>query len=502
MALQGVKKCIICDEKENKGSHIIIGCPRCPFEGCRACYIGYFKAEGLCRCMDKANCGVEWNRRELTKVMTKSFMTKEYKEIQEKRVFDTEQALLPATMDVVKEEIESERRVQEIERVTNQIRDLERMKINLLLEHRNGGNYINAEKGKAVYVRACPEENCRGYLNTNWKCDLCEKITCRDCNVVLGMAIDCTHVCEEGAKATAALLAKDTKPCPKCSEGIFKIDGCDQMWCVKCHTPFSWKTGRIETRVHNPHYFQWMRDANNGVVPRTEGDVQANVNHVEDCVEGLLTQRVERQMARNSADVVNAVRGPQAASAILWGQQTDRHFIYETQRAMWFVTGAVQGIAHVNRVEAPRYRVEGQDVNRSLRVGYLREKLTKDEFKSKLFKKQKEVEKKREIEDALTLYTRVAVDIMNRAHAIVTRVPKPTNLQYDRTVILTKNNLIMYLDDMNGVMQEMVALEVYVNKLLGEISQVYGCKQKWLKVMTDSHTGLLSLSSNMQAYVT
>jgi hypothetical protein len=31
------------------------------------------------------------------------------------------------------------------------------------------------------------------------------------------------------------------------------------MWCVKCHTAFCWNTGIIETQIHNPHYYEWMR---------------------------------------------------------------------------------------------------------------------------------------------------------------------------------------------------------------------------------------------------
>ena len=63
------------------------------------------------------------------------------------------------------------------------------------------------------------------------------------------------------------MLKKDSKPCPKCSTVIHKIDGCDQMWCPCCKSAFSWLNGVIETRIHNPHYYEYLRNTK-GYVPR------------------------------------------------------------------------------------------------------------------------------------------------------------------------------------------------------------------------------------------
>ena len=41
------------------------------------------------------------------------------------------------------------------------------------------------------------------------------------------------------------------------------------MWCVTCHTPFDWESGREVTTgvIHNPHYFEFYR-ASGQQVPR------------------------------------------------------------------------------------------------------------------------------------------------------------------------------------------------------------------------------------------
>jgi hypothetical protein len=78
------------------------------------------------------------------------------------------------------------------------------------------------------------------------------------------------HECKEDDLSTVRLIRKETKPCPKCSARISKIDGCDQMWCVECKTAFSWKSGNVVNgAIHNPHYYEYLRKTQ-GFVPRAD----------------------------------------------------------------------------------------------------------------------------------------------------------------------------------------------------------------------------------------
>jgi hypothetical protein len=49
---------------------------------------------------------------------------------------------------------------------------------------------------------------------------------------------------------------------------------CNQMFCLTCHTPWDWETGRIVTKgvIHNPHYYEWLRRTG-GDMPRNPADV-------------------------------------------------------------------------------------------------------------------------------------------------------------------------------------------------------------------------------------
>jgi hypothetical protein len=115
-------------------------------------------------------------------------------------------------------------------------------------------------------VMACPAADCAGFVDTLWKCGVCDTKVCRECRVLKADA----HECTPDDVATAKALAQESKPCPKCAAAISKVSGCDQMWCTNCHATFSWNTGKIETSViHNPHYFQWAA-ANGQALPRAD----------------------------------------------------------------------------------------------------------------------------------------------------------------------------------------------------------------------------------------
>jgi hypothetical protein len=80
------------------------------------------------------------------------------------------------------------------------------------------------------------------------------------------------HECNPDTVATIIELKKTTKPCPSCQTLIYKTEGCDQMWCIQCHTAFSWRSGQIEKGIiHNPHYFEYLKEK--GDLPRNAFDI-------------------------------------------------------------------------------------------------------------------------------------------------------------------------------------------------------------------------------------
>ena len=132
----------------------------------------------------------------------------------------------------------------------------------------DGGGGAEPETRQRRMIMACPAAGCAGFVDTLWKCGICDIKVCKDCRVIKTAGTE--HACNADDVSTARAIAAETKPCPKCAASISKVSGCDQMWCTLCHTTFSWNTGKVETAVvHNPHYFQWLA-ANGHALPRAD----------------------------------------------------------------------------------------------------------------------------------------------------------------------------------------------------------------------------------------
>lgn len=223
-------------------------------------------------------------------------------------------------------------------------------------------------KERRAFVCPCPQEECRGFLSTQYKCGLCGINACKDCLEILS---DDDHKCDSATAASHAEIKKSTMPCPKCSTRIFKISGCDQMFCVQCHTAFSWVTGRVETGVvHNPHYFQWLR--------QTEGSVPRNP--------------------------LDGCRMPFDQHLI---EHLRRHHDLSDAFAFLFVR-----VIHIREVELLKLTEDRVASNQDIRIQYLTQKISQTQFKTKLQRAEKKRELNGELHAILSTYVDVMTDII------------------------------------------------------------------------------------------
>jgi len=257
-------ECSICCEKFNNSNHLKIVCKGCETNesACRSCcqtFILNGTQDPMCMF-----CNNPWDREFINKNLTKKFLNKDLKDFSENLFLERQISLLPETQG----EAIKEKNIRDIlERVSEANLELKRIKKMLsaqaeLIREYNGEIYryrsgTVTETTVDNFTLKCPSNDCNGFLDSKYFCSLCDVKFCRHCMEVKGE----NHVCDEDTRATVKAINKQSKPCPGCGEMISKIDGCDQMWCIKCHIQFSWKTGvRINGYNHNPEYFRWLRE--------------------------------------------------------------------------------------------------------------------------------------------------------------------------------------------------------------------------------------------------
>jgi len=125
------------------------------------------------------------------------------------------------------------------------------------------------------YSMRCPQDGCNAFINgESWKCGVCNTQVCRSCRQIKAEASEEEHKCKESdvASVKAIMADKDIKPCPKCSELIFRPFGCNHMWCTACHTSFDWESGRVisDSVNTNPYYYAWKNSQKKGNSDITE----------------------------------------------------------------------------------------------------------------------------------------------------------------------------------------------------------------------------------------
>ena len=221
-------------------------------------------------------------------------------------------------------------------------------------------------KTKSEFVRKCGDAECRGFLNSRWNCGICEQQTCVDCHEIVADG----HACNPDTVATVKLLKNDTKGCPKCQTNIFKIDGCDQMWCTQCKTAFSWTTGKIETKIHNPHYYEWRRQ--NGGLERERGD--------NPCI--------------GPDDIINSL-----------GMSPD---LDEDTKDLWIEK--CRRCIHMTAYNRPPEHLDFE----SDRIQYLENAIDAETLKTRLIRENKAFQKKHELYTVYELFTTTFMDIMRR----------------------------------------------------------------------------------------
>jgi len=315
-------------------SRSIVKCPMCQYECCVECLERYIlDGIGAASCM-ASECSKPFTLVFLASVYGKKWVMGKYREFLNNALIEHEKSLIPSTMDLVallKERSSTKRRTatlltkhHRLYRSDDGDRDTRISELETLVQYLNDrvdeldemiDAYPEIPDGhvadkRVMYIQGCPGNGCKGLIASDtMACSVCSTKVCEECRLVH------KGKCNPNDVQTVKMMKGNTKPCPSCAVPVFKIDGCDQMWCTGCNTAFSWTTLRVVTgAIHNPHYFEWLRrNSENDEIPRDAGRVgHGRAGQNGECgawePRELLDRRLSMNVPSDKARVFNQMR--------------------------------------------------------------------------------------------------------------------------------------------------------------------------------------------------
>ena len=407
--------CNICCEKYNKSTRLELTCCYCDFSNCRSCLQKYSLETNEIYCM---NCKKVFTRDYIANAFTSTFINNDLKKHREKVLLEQQKSLLPATQvyvvvekqrNVVREEIklvemEKTQLLIKLREKDNLIMNLHRRMNSIRVNNLNEGSSSETTERKK-FIRKCPMEDCRGFLSQQWKCGVCDSKICNKCNEENTE----DHECKPENVASMELLNKDTKPCPECGTMIHRYSGCPMMFCVECHCAWNWNTGLVEKGIiHNPHYYEFIRNGGN-----------AHRNHADIPCGGLPDLYHLRRLFESFRHLIS---------------QVDITLLYAFHNC----------ITHVQQHELRGNNMDplNEDNTRDLRVNYLMNGITEEQFKYSLQRIDKQRSKTRDFHNIYQMFVDVGSDVFRQL--VIAIETKSDNLKENIEIL---KNLKIYFNE-------------------------------------------------------
>lgn len=296
--------CPICLGPYKKRNYKI-ECPyMCGLEACLNCHFRYLMSSS-----HNAHCMGDECRREWSWEFVEDYFTptkvKNLRDHRKKVLVARDRAYLPEAqhrMELIHKRNQLQIKLDKMRREQEQVE----MEMRCIRREFDGRSSELKDEYTKEKLTKCPLEDCRGFLRVNL-CGVCGKKICLKCmrekvedaknedeskdereeedeeedeeesltssNKKKKKQKKNRHKCNPEDVANVDYIKKNSKPCPKCGYRTSKVSGCDQMFCIDCHTAWNWDTGRIERGIiHNPHFFEWQRQ-HQGRVERNPQDI-------------------------------------------------------------------------------------------------------------------------------------------------------------------------------------------------------------------------------------
>ena len=454
------ENCPCCDNIYNNTFRKELKCPYCPWISCNMCCRQYILTKANPQCM---GCKTIWTDDFLFSVFPKTWVDNDLRDHLDDVLVQQEKSLIPlAVLQIEKEKMErkhrsiQQQRIQ-LERILDRLNQqvlklnsspiplLPYQKLDLDMKYREQQQTeteynsilvteteLSDQLGKPLrtrFRRPCPDFKCKGYIdmqkNTDTTqtnidqigllhCSVCNKDFCSRCreNTFITIKDKNKHTCEEAVVKTLKLLDSDTKSCPGCKVSVYKIEGCNQMFCTNCNTAFNWDTGEIETgRIHNPHYFEWLSknpqqgENRDEIEGRNEARARNAIQLVDPCgrLVDNLSQKVNNLLNQRYPDILHIQNS------------------VPLHHCRSFINSIIRTIHHIRSVEMPVFQ-EATVRHLKFRIRYVLNELKEDQWKHEISVQERNHKKKfmlcQIIETVYTIFSDILHKFLNDTEPI------------------------------------------------------------------------------------
>jgi hypothetical protein len=417
-----IDDCTVCFESYSK-KRVKVTCPKCQKDCCKICFQTFIKSnDSEAKCM---HCKTRYDYDFVSDNTTKTFMTKNYKSILEDSFLNKEKSLIGETIaeleeqarldkirfkyeepitekrykinDITQKIILMERILnykkqknstdQTIEIIYKKKEDLE-SNLNIIIqeldslqdeyEQESGKQY--KDKHKKQFIKPCPAPDCRGMLSTQYMCGLCSTKVCPTC---LEIKSDEEHTCKPENVATAELIKKSTKACPKCGISIHKTEGCNHLFCIECKTAFDYITGEIHEKGNsNPLYWKWKSSQGySGPIP--DACPESNIPEMDNII-SIIKNKLNIYFVTNTESSKLMTNKCYKLSNII-------------EELYYFAI-------HISGYEMNSFRTNFITDNKDLRISYLKKCISESEWKIQLQRRYKQSIKYKDIYNILHIF--------------------------------------------------------------------------------------------------
>src|SRR5574343_4773 len=153
------------------------------------------------------SCKTQFSMKYLSENFEKKYIQKEYKEHIRNVLFEKELSLLQGTQVIVEQQIKKETKDirKEISKLKTHLYEKEREQRKLIY------NENNIIKEKRQFIRKCPYNDCKGFLSTALKCEICQNYSCKECREIKGKTEEekNNHICNKEILESVKLLETD-----------------------------------------------------------------------------------------------------------------------------------------------------------------------------------------------------------------------------------------------------------------------------------------------------